>query len=212
MKRLLSVVIAVAALLVLGVHSVAASIPQWTGLLSGGGIGQVASMIDPGTNSIVATTDELSQLISQATAQLPDNACLQFSNHGYEVCTAYILNASIADLLPYYTFIHSSNVGLSRFVAYRLGSRYTGQAYDAIANRTASWPAGTMTVGVPDIHILSVTANLATNVAQLTTEESWEVRSESGQIVYQEVAVHHTIIMNRTPSYLLHKWVVSAIQ
>jgi hypothetical protein len=140
-----------------------------------------------------------------------NSQCLQFTNHEYEVCVAYVVNASLADLVPYYAFVHSPNSALSRFLAYRLGSRYTGQAQDTIQNRVSSWPTGNMVVSIPDIKILAVTPSLATNSATLITQETWKVSSSSGEVLFQETNTPHTIGMQRVPSYLLHKWIVTDI-
>lgn len=137
--------------------------------------------------------------------------CLRFTNHEYEVCTAYVANSSLAVLVPYYKYANAGD-SWSRYVTYRLGSRYTNQAYDQIRSRVAGWPAGKNDVDVPQIEILSVNSNLATNTAVLMTSETWRVRSPDGTIVYQEVWQRHTVTMKRVPSYVLHKWVVTDFQ
>jgi|SRR5215471_12167055 len=140
------------------------------------------------------------------------DSCLQYADHEYEVCVAYIFNASLADLLPYYKYAHSPNTSVRDFIHYRLGSRYIGQANTLLQNRVANWPEGTMSVAIPRIKITSVNASLATNTATLTTIESWKVTNSSRQVIYQENNAHHTSTMQRVPSYLLHKWVVTNIQ
>lgn len=164
----------------------------------------------PSTSSGVTTANTPSQPSSSASDTL--NVCLHYSGHVYEVCTAYIANSSLAVLVPYYKYAKSTDAALSRYVTYRLGSRYTGQAYDVITKRVASWPAGTYDVSVPDIRILSVSSSLQTNTATLVTEESWKVTSDTGQVMYQENGQRHTVTMHRVPSYLLHKWVVTNLQ
>jgi hypothetical protein len=138
--------------------------------------------------------------------------CLRTQNHEYEVCTAYIANASTAVLVPYYAYANSSNSAWVRYVTYRLSSRYTGDAYNLLRNRVASWPSGNHEVSVPNIEVLSVNSNLSTNTATLTTRESWRVTTESGNTIYQEANTLHTITMQRVPSYVLHKWVVTGIR
>jgi hypothetical protein len=140
------------------------------------------------------------------------NACLQYTNHVYEVCTAYIANSSLAVLWPYYAYAKSPNITLARYVQYRLGSRYTGQANATIMNRVSTWPAGNHEVDAPSIRVLSVNSNLQTNTATIVTQESWRVTDEAGRVIYQENNVRHISTMNRVPSYLLHKWVVSSIR
>lgn len=166
------------------------------------------------TQPVYTTSDsfnDVTTLINDVSQNLND-ACLQFTNHEYEVCTAYVFNSSIADLVPYYAYAHSSNASLARFVQYRLGSRYTGQAAQLIRNRVAAWPPGHTDVAVPDIKILAVNSSLATNTATLTTEESWQVTTESGQVLFAETDAPHTITMRRVQSYILHKWVVTNIE
>lgn len=141
-----------------------------------------------------------------------DYPCLRYSDHVYEVCSAYVANASLAVLVPYYKYAASPNTGTSRYVGYRLGSRYYGDAYDTIRNRVAAWPGGTRDVAIPTIRILSVSSNLQTNTATLTTEETWRVTDKNDRIVYQESNVRHAITMQRVPSYFLHKWVVTDIR
>lgn len=138
--------------------------------------------------------------------------CARYRNHVYEVCSAYIFNSSLAVLVPYYKYVHNGNTALERYVSYRLGSRYTGQANTLMKNRVAHWPAGTMEVGVPTIHISSVHSSLATNTATLVTSETWHVTTQSGRPVYQENNRRHVITMHRVPSYILHKWVVTNIK
>ncbi|HET6924330.1 MAG TPA: hypothetical protein VFH39_00685 [Candidatus Saccharimonadales bacterium] len=138
--------------------------------------------------------------------------CAHYTNHVYEVCSAYILNAAHADLQPYYKYVHDPNSSVAGFVSYRLGSRYTGGAQRLITQRVANWPSGVNEVDGPDIRILSVTSSLQHNRATLATEESWTVRSASGAVLYQENHVRHTVTMARVPSYLLHKWVVTDIR
>ncbi len=183
------------------------------GLPLGSG-GSLSSQIPVGTSTVVdghgisnSATNFMNSLLGDAN----ENTCLMFSNHQYEVCTAYIFNASIADLLPYYSYSRSNNASLSRLVSYRLESRYEGQANSLVRERVMNWPAGNYDVDLPIIKILSINASLATNSATLQTQESWRAADESGKIMYAESNTPHTITMERIPSYLLHKWVVTSI-
>jgi hypothetical protein len=80
-------------------------------------------------------------------------------------------------------------------------------------------------VSVPRIRIVgpvTVSANLAT--ATMHTIETWLVRAEAsasgtpGPVLFAETNVHHTIMLDRTPTMLcldrhcLHKWVVIRIR
>lgn len=158
-----------------------------------------------------ATLNDVSTLVNDVSQNLND-ACLQYTNHEYEVCTAHVFNSSVADLVPYYAYAHSTNASLARFVQYRLGSRYAGQAARLIQDRVSSWPVGDFDVIVPDIQILTVDSSLATNTATLVTQESWQVTTESGQVLYTETEAPHTITMHRVQSYILHKWIVTNIE
>lgn len=172
-------------------------------LMAGGG----ASALNLFGNTI---TVQPSPQVAQASDQARHD-CVQFKNHEYEVCTAYVLNASLETLWPYYAYNTSGNSTLAGFVTYRLGLRYTGQAHDVLTQRVASWPQGSHDVAVPDIDIVSVDSNLSADTATLQTKESWLVTDGGGHVIYQENATPHAITMHRVPSYVLHKWVVSDI-
>lgn len=137
--------------------------------------------------------------------------CLQYQGHLYEVCTAYIVNSQLGALVPYYKYAHSGNISAGKVVSDHLEKRYTGQARQVIVNRVRSWPITKYDVAVPNIRIISAKSNLAANSATLVTQESWQVRSNDGQLIYQENNARHIITLQRVPSYVLHKWVVSAI-
>ena len=158
-------------------------------------------------------SDQAANFVNDIVWNTDANTCLTFANHEYEVCTAYIFNASMADLVPYYMYANTDNGSLSRLMTYRLGSRYTGQADDGIIRRVSQWPKGNNDVDVPQIKVLSVNASLATDTATLRTQETWLVRSEAtGSTVYREDNAYHTVMLERVPSYLLHKWVVTDIE
>lgn len=160
----------------------------------------------------VTAREQVDTLTRDVIDNVDPHTCLQFTNHEYEVCTAYIFNSSMADLVPYYKYAHSANAGLARFVDYRLGSRYTGSSNTLIRDRVAAFPSGEFDVDVPAIKIVSVNASLATNSATLQTVESWRVTDKADNVIYQETDVPHTVTMARVPSYVLHKWVVTSIR
>jgi|GEM_PF-1696321 len=155
---------------------------------------------------------EVDNFLNDIIANADANTCLQFTNHEYEVCAAYIFNSAMAELVPYYKFANSTKASLARFVSNRLDSRYSGHANSLIRNRVAGWPTGEFDVDVPSIKILSVNSSLATNSATLQTVETWRVADDSGNTIYEETNAYHTITMARVPSYVLHKWVVTSIQ
>lgn len=148
---------------------------------------------------------------AKAWASPIDDPCLQYSNHEYEVCTAYVANSSLAVLVPYYMFAHSQNPWAQTYVSYRLNQRYTDQANSLIRSRVQAWPHESAHVAIPHIMITSVDSDLAHNTATITTAESWSVTAEDGTVLFTESNAPHTITMHRVPSYLLHKWVVADI-
>ena len=137
--------------------------------------------------------------------------CLRYSGHIYEVCTAYIFNSSIGALEPYYKYGRSSNSYAVQLVINHLTKRYVGTALTTVTNRVNQFPSGTYTVEGPHITILAATSSLTTDSAVLQTRESWTIRAANGAVVYSENNQLHTVIMNRVPSYILHKWVVSKL-
>lgn len=172
--------------------------------------GDQSTQASTGRGDATGTTTSLPSPILNDTNDT--HPCLQVTNHEYEVCTAYIANSSLAVLVPYYKYAHSSNATLQRYVTYRLSSRYTGNAYNLIVSRVGSWAPGEYDVEAPHIAITSVNSSLPTNTATLVTHESWTVTDRYGRIVYQENNAQHVITMQRVPSYILHKWVVTSIQ
>jgi hypothetical protein len=194
MKKFIRIGIVSLALITMSLfNGVTTSALSWHDLFSGG-----SSAVTPQQSVIANSTEE-------------EYPCLQITNHEYEVCTAYAANSAAAVLVPYYKYANSTDAW-SRYVTYRLGSRYSGQAYEDIRSRVASWPAGKNEVEVPRIHIVSVNSDLTTNSATLVTQETWSVEAPDGTILYSESNREHAITMARVPSYVLHKWVVTSIR
>lgn len=148
-----------------------------------------------------------------AAARVSAKACLHTDRHQYEVCTAYVANASYLARLPYYKFGHSADADLARTFRERLESRYTGTARAMIERQTAGWPGPSeLDVFLPTIQIDSVSVSADLSHAALTTHESWLVRTESGKALFEERDVAHVITLARVPGLVLHKWVVTAIR
>lgn len=140
------------------------------------------------------------------------HSCLHISRHQYEVCTAYVANASYLARLPFYKFGHSANADLARTFKQHLESRYTGAARAQIERQTANWPSpDELDVYLPSIHIDSVTVAADLSTATLTTHETWLVRTERGTTLLSERNAPHTIVLARVRGLLLHKWIVTAI-
>ncbi len=139
--------------------------------------------------------------------------CLHADRHQYEVCTAYVANASYLARLPFYKLGHSSSSDLARTFRGRLESRYTGAARAQLERQTASWPGPSqLDVFLPSIRIDSVTVAADLSTARLTTHETWLVRVEGGRTLFAESNAAHVISLARVPSVVLHKWVVTAIR
>ena len=141
------------------------------------------------------------------------HSCLHISRHQYEVCVAYVANASYLARLPFYKFGHSGNADLAHTAKQDLESRYTGAARAKIERQTATWPSpGELDVYLPSIHIDSVAVAADLSTATLTTHETWLVRTERGTTLFSERDAPHTIALARVPGLLLHKWIVTRIR
>jgi hypothetical protein len=141
------------------------------------------------------------------------DSCLHISRHQYEVCVAYVANASYLARLPFYKFAYSPNADLARASRQRLESRYSGTARAQIERQTATWPApGELDVYLPSIRIDAVRVAADLSTATLTTHETWLVRTQHGATLFSERNARHTITLARVPGVVLHKWVVTAIR
>jgi len=146
-------------------------------------------------------------------ARASAKVCLHVDRHQYEVCTAYVANASYLARLPFYKFGRGSDASVARTFKEHLESRYTGAARSRLERQTASWPGPThLDVFLPTIRIDSITVAADLSTARLTTHETWLVRTESGQTLFSERNAAHVITLARVPGLVLHKWVVTAIQ
>lgn len=132
-------------------------------------------------------------------------------NRHYEVCTAYIANASLAARYPFYQFGSSGNTARRLAATNRLESRYTGQARAELESQVADWPPN-VSARIPNISIRMVTVSSDENSATLVTREGWRVTSSSGAVLFVETDQEHTVHMARVPGLVLHKWVVTDIE
>ncbi len=141
------------------------------------------------------------------------HSCLHISRHQYEVCVAYVANASYLARLPFYKFGHSTNADLARTSKQHLESRYTGTPRAQIERQAGTWPPpDQLDVYLPSIHIDSVAVAADLSTATLTTHETWLVRSERGTTLFSERNAPHTIAMARVRGLILHKWIVTGIR
>jgi hypothetical protein len=147
----------------------------------------------------------------QAT-EAGNHSCLQLRRHQYEVCFAYIANASYLARLPFYKLGRSTNPDIARTFREHFESRYTQAARAFIERQTAQWPPpGQLDVFLPTIRIISVSVAADLSTATLATRETWLVRTEGGATLFAENNVSHTISLARVKSKILHKWVVTNI-
>lgn len=138
--------------------------------------------------------------------------CASLKGHVYEACFAYVVNDSLLALRNYYRLANSNDPYDSLGAGEDFQYRFRGAAYRLIQQRVAGWPAGTNTVYLPRITIISARASLATNTAHLTTRETWRVTTSSGRVLFAENNKLHHITMARVRGKLLHIWVVTAIR
>jgi hypothetical protein len=146
-------------------------------------------------------------------ARASAKVCLHVDRHQYEVCTAYVANASYLARLPFYKLGRSTDQDVARTFKERLESRYTGAARAQLERQTAGWPGPSqLDVFLPTIRIDSVTVAANLSTARLTTHETWLVRTEGGRTLFSERDGAHVITLARVPGLVLHKWVVTSIQ
>jgi hypothetical protein len=161
--------------------------------------------------------------VSAASTSDVASACLHYSGHRYEVCTAYLANATAAARVPFYqlsrktgpAYYHAVRENCTGFTVgtastCRMFSRYYGSARRKLLAQVVGWPKR-VEVSTPRIHINAVTSNLATNTATLRVHETWRVTTVRGRVLFSETRKAHTITMARVPGIFLHKWVVTSI-
>ena len=138
------------------------------------------------------------------------------SDRRLEVCTAYVVNATLLARVPFYISSGIENSALVRLARYRLESRYEGAARATIEAQVGSWPAGDVDVETPKVSIESVTVGPRALRAMLRTRETWVVRKRdpatgASTTVFQEADTPHDVVMARVRGLILHKWVVVSI-
>src|SRR5205823_469150 len=84
------------------------------------------------------------------------SSCFTLRGRSLEVCTAYVVNASLGARVPYYKLARDGDPARVRLARFRLESRYAGRAAAAIEQQVRRWPPGRPDVEVPRISILSV--------------------------------------------------------
>lgn len=143
---------------------------------------------------------------------MQNNNCARYTASAYEACIAYVFDASFADAIPYYQYIKSSNSALANFVSDRIKTEYSGQAIDALKARVAGWPQGNMEVSTPNIKVLSLSSDVTSNTAYISTQETWRVETEAGRNLFQETKAHHVITLQHVQGQPTDDWVVVSIQ
>jgi hypothetical protein len=143
-------------------------------------------------------------------------ACATLADRRLEICTAYVVNATLLARVPFYLASGVENQTLLRLARHRLESRYQGAARAAIEAQVAAWPAGDVDVQAPDVDIDAVTVGPRGRRAVLRTHETWLVKKRdpatgAATVVFQEVNRPHDVVMARVRGIVLHKWVVVGI-
>lgn len=141
----------------------------------------------------------------------PNLACLSTHPRQWEICTAYTVNASLTARYPYYQAADSSDQHLASAARDRLGSRYTGRAFDILATQTQSWPTN-ITVQLPIIRISHIDIAADGQTATLATRETWRVTDRDNQPRFEEKDKPHIITLAKIPGVVLEKWVVTDIR
>jgi hypothetical protein len=161
--------------------------------------------------SVFAQSNTNTVAAPPATESSTQRTCFRFDNRQYEVCSAYVFNASLGARLPYYKFGSSDNAARRTAALNRLESRYRSTALTYLTLQVRSWPTS-VDVSVPRISIKSVSVSADQNRAVLRTQETWNVKTEAGRYLFSENSQMHIIRMQRVPGLVLHKWVVTSIQ
>jgi hypothetical protein len=143
-------------------------------------------------------------------------ACATLVDRRLQICTAYVVNATLLARVPFYLAAGTENDTLLRLARHRLESRYRGAARAAIVAQVAAWPPGDVDVEAHDVDIDAVSVGPRGRRAVLRTRETWLVRKRhsatgAATAVFQEVDRAHDVTMARVRGIVLHKWVVVAI-
>lgn len=137
--------------------------------------------------------------------------CLNLQARRLEVCTAYVVNATLGARVPYYKFARSTNPARARAARYRLESRFIGTARQKLERQVATWPRVQIDVDVPRLDVESVAVDRAETTAVVVTRETWLVKTEAGRTLFSESDRRHVIRMRRLEGLVLHKWVVERL-
>lgn len=169
---------------------------------------------------IASSDDEATEVFDRASAT---SVCASLVQGELEVCTAYVLNASLESRLTYYKLGRSTAVGYYKAVqerctgktagtaaGCRLQSRYYGAALSQLQSQAELWPAE-VDVSFPRISISSVAVDASGDIANIKTTETWNVKTRSGEILFAETGKIHTVALKRVQGLVLHKWVVTEI-
>jgi hypothetical protein len=166
-----------------------------------------------------ATTPALPVVDSPASA---GDVCAATAQDQYEICFAYVFNATLLARVPFYLSSRSAAPGfydafqegcdghnLGQAAKCRLWSRYYRAARPALEQQVAGWPSD-VHVDYPHIRIVSVKADLTTGTATILTRETWRVTA-GGKVLLAETNQPHTVTLRQVRGLFLHKWVVTSI-
>ncbi len=138
-----------------------------------------------------------------------------YTNHEYEVCTAYVYNAGQVALQGFYKYGNNEVLYVADAARHHFENRYWEQPRETIEAAVDTWPKTSSVRGntvAQTVTVQSLSANLEADRAVLQTRESWRVIQPDGTLLYNE-PVHDkdvTMCRGRQPGHPLHEWVVVA--
>jgi hypothetical protein len=178
-----------------------------------------APTVPPTTNQAPTTTPQTTSSLEEQDGlpglpppSVDEKACFSLRDRHLEICTAYVVNASLAARLPYYKYGRSPIPSRAKVALDRLQSRYSGRAVNSVQSQASAWPADETDVSIPSIRVNKVSVSSDENLATLQTQERWEVKTPDGTVLFRETGANHEITMERLPGLVLHKWVVTGIR
>jgi hypothetical protein len=178
--------------------------------------------VAPSTTAAPSTTLAPSTTQTRVTAPAPAEGLAgcapyfdtaTFTNHEYEVCTAYVVNSADIALQAFYK-LGNNSIGLSAETARsHFETRYYDQPRQAIEQEVASWPTTSGIFGnsvEQSVTVMSLSSNESQDRGVLQTQESWKVTAQNGTVLLDEPMKIKDITMcrGRLPGHPLHEWAV----
>lgn len=137
----------------------------------------------------------------------------RYTQHQYEVCTAYTGNSAGVALQGLYKYGNNRASYAADAAEHHFETRYFAKARQSIEAKVATWPRTSSLRGnqvLNSIHLRSLSSSLKDNRALLKTRESWKVRAPNGKLLYDEPSHTKNITMckGKLPGHVLHAWFV----